>query len=123
MLWKRKLGMWWRLNRADGNNLMKQCVSEQVKQSLPWIVEINDIATRLKVDLTEAKKISKDQWKRQVKEKIQVIAKQEIEMEIAKLKGYNENISDKIITGQKKRYIALSQKESEYLAPNESQYH
>jgi len=31
-------------------------------------------------------------------------------MEIEKLKGYNDNISDEIITGQHKRYIALSQK-------------
>ena len=112
MLWKRKLGMWWRLNRADSNNLMKQCLSEQIKQSLPWIVEINDIATRLKVDLTEAKKMSKDQWKSQVKGKIVVIAKQEIELEVEKLKGYNDNISDEIVAGQKKRYVALSQKKA-----------
>ena len=112
MLWKKKLGMWWRLNRAESNNLMKQCVSEQINQSLPWIVELNDIATQLNVDLTKAKEVSKDQWKRWVKEQIVVKAKEETELEIEKLKGYNDNISDEIIIGKKKRYVALSQKKA-----------
>ena len=112
MLWKRKLGMWWRLSRTESNNLMKQCVSEQIKQSLPWIVELNGIATQLNVDLTKAKGVSKNQWKRWVKEKIVIKAKEESELEMEKLKGYNDNTSDDIVIGKKKRYVTLSQKKA-----------
>ena len=38
MLWRRKLGMWWRLNRKESNVLMKECIKEQISLSLPWIL-------------------------------------------------------------------------------------
>ena len=112
MLWKRKLGMWWRLNRKDSNLLMKECLSEQIKQGLPWLVEVNGIASKLKVDLTHAKKMSKESWKNHVKSKITDIVKEETIMEIAKLQGYNNNVKDEIMIGKKKRYASLSQKKA-----------
>ena len=112
MLWKRKLGMWWRLNRIESNVLMKQCVSEQINQSLPWITEINGIATKLEIDLTCAKKMSKDSWKNHVIEKIVAVVKEETAQEIQMLKGYKKNIADKIEIGKKKRYISLNQKKA-----------
>ena len=36
---------------------------EQIKQGLPWLIEINGIASKLKVDLSYAKKMSKESWK------------------------------------------------------------
>ena len=112
MLWRRKLGMWWRLNREESNQLMKQCVSEQINLSLPWIVELNSIASRIKVDLTKAKEMSKDQWKRHVKEKVLVLVEEKVKVEVEKLKGYNDNIKDEIVIGKKKRYITMNQKKA-----------
>ena len=112
MLWKRKLGMWWRLNRKDSNLLMKECLSEQIKQGLPWLIEINGIASKLKVDLSHAKKMSKESWKNHVKSKIKDIVEEETIIEIAKLKGYNNNVIDEIEIGKRKRYTSLSQKKA-----------
>ena len=112
MLWRRKLGMWWRLNRDESNRLMKQCINEQIRQSLPWILELNKIACRLKIELNNAKEMSKEQWKIHVREKVFIVAKEEAEIEISKLKGYNDNVKDEIVIGKKKRYTTLSQKKA-----------
>ena len=112
MLWKRKLGMWWRLNREESNFLMKQCKREQIDQSLPWILELNEIACHLKVDLTKAKEMSKDAWKQDIKEKIKEKTKHLLETEIEELKRYKKNVKDEIEPGKKKRYTKLTQKKA-----------
>ena len=74
-LWKRKLGMWWRLSQEKANVLMRECRKEQINSSLPWMVEMNEIACLLKIDLDKAKSTSKETWKMEVKDKIQDQAK------------------------------------------------
>ena len=96
----------------ESNVLMKQCISEQINQSLPWITEINGIASKLEVDLTHAKQMSKDSWKKHVKSKILAVVKEETAQEIEMLKGYKKNITEKIEIGKKKRYISLNQKKA-----------
>ena len=112
MLWRRKLGMWWRLNRKESNQLMKECIKEQINLDLPWILEINRIASKLGVDLDNAKIMSKEQWKQMVKAKVLVEAKEYMESEIDVLKGYRNNAKDEISIGKKKRYITLTQKKA-----------
>ena len=104
--------MWWRLNREESNQLMKQCVSEQINLSLPWIVELNSIASKIQVDLTKAKEMSKDQWKRHVKEKVLVLVEEKVKVEVEKLNGYKDNIKDEIVVGKKKRYVTMNQKKA-----------
>ena len=105
MLWRRKLGMWWRLNSEESNILMKQCVNVQISRSLPWILELNKIACRLGIQLDEAKNMTKNQWKIYVKEKVIKMVHEELETEINELKGYRNNIKDEVKVGKKKRYI------------------
>ena len=112
MLWKKKLGMWWRLNRKESNILMQQCLSEQINQSLPWMIEVNDIASKLKVDLTHAKEMSKESWKNHVKSRIVEVFQEETATEIGKLNGYRNNVKDEIEIGKKKKYMGLSQKKA-----------
>ena len=112
MLWRRKLGMWWRLNRDESNALMKQCINSQITHSLPWMMEINKIACKLNVDLEDAKKMSKEQWKTLVKGRVLTVATDEIKTEISKLKGYNSNLKDEIHIGKKKKYTVLNQKKA-----------
>ena len=112
MLWRRKMGMWWRLNRKESNQLMKECVKEQINLNLPWILELNKIASRLEIDLDGAKEMSKGQWKNLVKKKTLMKAEQYLKDEIEELKGYRTNVDDDISIGKKKRYISLSQKKA-----------
>jgi hypothetical protein len=112
MLWRRMLGMWWRIKRKDSNNLMKQCMNEQINSSLPWILELNRIACVLNVDLGKAKEMSKEQWKKEIMDKVMIVAKDEIEKELEVLKGYKKNIKDEVVIGKKKRYISLNQKKA-----------
>ena len=112
MLWRRKLGMWWRLNRKESNKLMKECLKEQINLGLPWLTEINKIACKLQVDLDSAKVLSKVQWKTLVKEKVLAVAKEYMEKEIATLKGYKTYVEDNIVVGKKKRYVFLTQKKA-----------
>ena len=112
MLWRRKMGMWWRLNRKESNQLMKECVKDQINLNLPWILELNSIASQLEIDLVCAKELSKEQWKTLVKGKVLVKAKQYLQTEIEELKGYRNNIQDEISIGKKKRYVALTQKKA-----------
>ena len=112
MLWRRKLGMWWRLNRKESNILMKECVKEQINLSLPWMLGLNKIACKLEIDLNDAKKLSKEQWKIHVKGKVLNMTKYYLETEIKELKGYNNNIKDEIMVGKKKRYTSLTQKKA-----------
>ena len=39
-------------------------------------------------------------------------AKEEAELELENLKGYNDNISDEIVIEKKKRYVTLNQKKT-----------
>ena len=112
MLWRRKLSMWWRLNREESNVLMKQCINIQITHNLPWILELNKIACKLNLDLEDAKKMTKKEWKKLVKEKALNVAKEEVDYEIKNLVGYNTNIDDEIVIGKKKRYITLNQKKA-----------
>ena len=112
MLWKRKLGMWWRLNQDVANYLMKECLKTQINLSLPWIKEINMIACSLKLDLEKAKSMTKENWKAMVKERIKIEAQKSLETEIEELKGYRNNVNDEIIIGKAKRYTKLTQKKA-----------
>ena len=111
-LWKRKLGMWWRLSQDKANVLMKECRREQINSGLPWIVQLNEIACQLKIDLDNAKTMTKYSWKTEIKKKIRIEAQKLLETEIEGLKGYRENIKDEIIVGKKKRYVSLTQKKA-----------
>ena len=106
------MGMWWRLNRKESNQLMKECVKDQINLNLPWILELNSIASQLEIDLVCAKELSKEQWKTLVKGKVLVKAQQYLQTEIEELKGYRNNIQDEISIGKKKRYVALTQKKA-----------
>ena len=79
---------------------------------LPWMVEMNEIACLLKIDLDKAKSTSKETWKMEVKDKIQDQAKHLLDTELKELKGYRENTKDELIVGKKKRYVDLSQKKA-----------
>ena len=91
---------------------MKECLKEQINSSLPWMLEINKIASKLEIDLDSAKILSKEQWKIAVKEKVLQMSKHYLEAEIKELKGYSNNVDDDIIVGKKKRYVSLNQKKA-----------
>ena len=76
------------------------------------MIEVNDIAAKLKVDLTQVKKMSKESWKNHVKSKIIEVFQEESVTEIRKLKGYRNNVKDEIEIGKKKKYMRLSQKKA-----------
>jgi hypothetical protein len=112
MLWKKKLGMWWRLNQSNANYLMKECLKTQINLSLPWIKEMNEIACILNLDLLKAKELTKDNWKKEVKKKLLIEAKNQLETEIEDLKGYRKNVEDVIEIGKGKIYTKLTQKKA-----------
>ena len=112
MLWRRKLGMWWRLNREESNKLLKQCVKEQIELSLPWMLEINKIACKLQVDLNSAKGMSKEEWKNYVKDKVSTLTKETFKTDIEELKGYRKNVKDEVVIGKKKWYTSLCQRKA-----------
>ena len=89
---------------------MKECVKEQINLELPWIIEINRIASQLEIDLDSAKEMSKEQWKILVESKVLSKAQQYLETKIDALEGYKSIIRDETMIGKKKRYISLSQK-------------
>ena len=88
------MGMWWRLNRQESNQLMKECVKDQINLTLPWILEINSIASQLEIDLDCAKEMTKEQWKTLVKGNVLAKAEQYLQTEIEGLKGYRNDIQD-----------------------------
>ena len=104
--------MWWRLRREESNRLMKECVKEQIEQSLPWILEINKIACKLELDLSNATEMSKEEWKILVKNKVAKTTKDEFEKEINDLKGYRMNVEDELVVGKKKWYTSLCQRKA-----------
>ena len=75
-------------------------------------MELNRITSKLQIELDEAKKLTKNQWKELVKGKILIVAKEDCEAELAGLKGYSNNVKDEIVVGKKKRYVSLSQKKA-----------
>ena len=95
-LYKRKLMMWWRIEREESNITLKSCKREQVKEDLPWLKEIIKIANRLKIKLEEARITNKEKWKRIIKEKIKEESQKELEEEINKTKLYKENVEDQV---------------------------
>ena len=110
MLYKRKLGMWKRINREESNNVIQQCKNEQINKELPWCKELVRIANELDVDLEEAKTVSKEVWKRKVNKKIY----ERVEVVIVEVMGndnvkrYSNNVKDTISPGITKRYMNLT---------------
>ena len=41
-----------------------------------------------------------------------MVVEEQVKIEIEKLKGYNDNVTDEIVIGKKKRYITMSQKKA-----------
>ena len=66
---------------------MIQCKREQINQSLPWIMELNEIACQLKIDLDQAKMMAKENWKKEIQVKIEEATRTLLETEIKELKG------------------------------------
>ncbi len=112
MLWKRKLGMWWRINQETANPLIQNCRREQINKSLPWIHELANISVELGIDLNSAKKLPKQSWKDEVKRKIKIKAQEYIEKEMEENKRYDHNMKNGLVLGKRKRYINLTQKKA-----------
>ena len=110
MLYKRKMGMWWRINREETNVVIRECKQEQINKNLPWGQEIIRIATELDLDLTSVNNKTKEIWKKEVYERIEEKAKEEMVEGIRKLKRYGDIIRDEIILGKRKTYLRYSQK-------------
>ena len=110
MLYKRKLGMWKRINRDETNEIIKECKREQINSFLPWCKEIVRIASELGIDLEKAKIYSKEKWKEEVNKRIKDKVKRELEEGREDLKRYTNNAKDEITPEKSKRYMRYSQK-------------
>ena len=56
--------------------------------------------------------MKKDKWKRLIKERIEKVAKEDLEKEIEKIKKYKEIVKDEIRPGEQKKYMVLSMKKA-----------
>ena len=90
-LYQRKLGMWKRINREETNNVIKECKREQINKELPWFKELVAIANELKVDLEEAKYVSKEVWKRKVSKSVFERVKRDFMEGMGNLRRYSNN--------------------------------
>ena len=111
-IYKRKLLTWKRINREESNNLIKSAVLEQIQNQLPWIKQIVKIGIELGINIIEGRKMKKDKWKRLIKERIEKVAKEDLEKEIEKIKKYKEIVKDEIRPGEQKKYMVLSMKKA-----------
>ena len=107
---KKKLMMWHRINREESNTLIKNVKYTQVMEDLPWMKQILEIAVELDINLTEAKKVTKEKWKEKVKKQINKKAKEELEAERNKIKRYQLNSTDEIKINEQKDYLQLPTK-------------
>ena len=112
MLYKRKLGMWKRINTKATNHIIKECKKIQIEKDLPWGKEIVKIAVHLNIDLTKAVSLSKEKWKQEVNIKVIHKVKEIMIKEIDSLKRYKQNIKDDITPGVRKKYMLFSQKQA-----------
>ena len=111
-LYQRKLGMWKRINREETNSVIRECRKEQINKELPWCKELIIIANELKVDLEEAKIVSKEVWKRKVSVKIFEKVKRDFVEGMGNLRRYSNNATDEIIPGKRKCYVQLTQRKA-----------
>ena len=72
-----------------------------------------DIANKMGIDLLTVKEKEKEAWKRMIKQRINEMVRQEIEVEIDATKRYKENIADVVVPGKPKKYMNLSTKTAE----------
>ena len=107
---KKKLMMWHRINRKESNNLIKNVKAVQVNEDLPWMKELVDIAHKLNIDLTEAKNVNKDKWKKKVDKKVLEEAQKFLIEEKERTRKYRENAIDEIKVKVSKGYLHLPTK-------------
>ena len=111
-LYQRKLGMWKRINREETNNVIKECKREQINKELPWFKELVAIANELKVDLEEAKYVSKEVWKRKVSKSVFEKVKRDFMEGMGNLRRYSNNAKDETVPGKMKRYMKFTQRKA-----------
>jgi hypothetical protein len=111
-LFKRKMMMWNRANRAESNNLIKDVIKEQVKKMLPWFQQIVLIGEELGLDIVQGRKMEKNKWKNMVRKKILEATEKEFNYETTKLKKYKEIAKDEVVIGKQKRYMNLPVKKA-----------
>ena len=111
-LYQRKLGMWKRINREETNNVIKECKREQINKELPWFKELVAIANELKVDLEEAKYVSKEVWKRKVSKSVFERVKRDFMEGMGNLRRYSNNAKDETVPGKMKRYMKFTQRKA-----------
>ena len=112
MLYKRKLGMWRRINREETNKVIQECRNEQINRELPWCKELVNIANEIEVDLEEAKTVSKDVWKGKVNKRIFEKVRVDFVEGMGNLRRYSNNVRDEISPGKAKCYTRLTQRKA-----------
>lgn len=104
---KRKMMMWWRINRKESNDIIKQCRNEQVNELLPWMKDVINIGIYLGIEIESVNEMSKGVWKRTIRESAKKKIKEEIERQIGETKRYKSNVTDEIKPGKPKKYMML----------------
>ena len=64
---KRKLMTW---HRTNSNRTIKEVVHAQIREELPWSLQMIQIANEMKIDIQEVKHTSKQKWKEIIKGKM-----------------------------------------------------
>ena len=106
-IWKRKLRTWYRINRRESNSMIKEMRKTQIKKNLPWIKKVIEIGRRLNIDLLEAKKLKKTEWKALINKKSETLMKEYLDSQIDRTKRYKENIEEERNYGKPKNYFCL----------------
>ena len=61
---------WHRINQTKSNRTIKEVVNAQIREELPWFLQIIKIANEIKIDTQEVKHTNKQKWKEIIKEKM-----------------------------------------------------
>ena len=79
---KRKLLMWHRLHQQSTNQLIKEVVQEQICSSMTWFKDMAKIATYFQINLMDAGKKTKFEWKKIIKQKIKQQTRIDLQKEL-----------------------------------------
>ena len=107
---KRKLVTWHRINQTKSNKTIKEVVNAQIREELPWFLQIIQIAHEMKIDIQEVKHTSKQKWKEIIKGKMEKKIKIQFEKEIKESERYGDIAIDEVTPGEPKKYMELSRK-------------
>ena len=104
---KRKLMTWHGINQTKSNRTIKEVVNAQIREELPWFLQIIQIANEMKIDIHA---YQQTEMERNYKGKNEKKIKIQSEEEIKESERYGDIAIDEVTPEEPKKYMELSRK-------------